>query len=234
MRVVAASLARIPAPVGRPPPLVGVRPADGDLAAEKRYGAFKVAAVSLQLGHGQRIQWGCLGCPAGVISVIPSGGGRVSASMAGVVQIIDEVCGARRGDAGASTRTYLALAALNRVVAPCSKPDSRTGGRGRRHRGSRRSPRRSWTTGGSGTRCTSLRWRTWTDQPADRAADRGRGWAGLFISRPRHDELFSDLRPLPICPFLATIMRTARANARGQADAQHGAALGRVHARRDG
>jgi hypothetical protein len=54
--------------------------------------------------------------------VIPSGGGRVSASMAGVVQIIDEVCGARRGDAGASTGTYLALAALNRVVAPCSKP----------------------------------------------------------------------------------------------------------------
>lgn len=96
MRVVAASIARIPAPVGRPPPLVGVRPADGDLAAEKRYGAFKVAAVSLQLGHGQRIQWGCLGCPAGVISVIPSGGGRASASMAGVVQIIDEVCGARR------------------------------------------------------------------------------------------------------------------------------------------
>jgi len=39
----------------------------------------------------------------------------------GVVQIIDEVCGARRGDAGASTGTYLALAALNRVVAPCSK-----------------------------------------------------------------------------------------------------------------
>ena len=39
----------------------------------------------------------------------------------GVAEIIDEVCGARRGDAGASTGTYLALAALNRVVAPCSK-----------------------------------------------------------------------------------------------------------------
>ena len=35
--------------------------------------------------------------------------------------IIDEVAGARRADAGASTGTYLALAALNRVVAPCSK-----------------------------------------------------------------------------------------------------------------
>jgi transposase len=39
----------------------------------------------------------------------------------GVAGIIDEVCGARRADAGASTGTYLALAALNRVVAPCSK-----------------------------------------------------------------------------------------------------------------
>jgi len=39
----------------------------------------------------------------------------------GVAEIIDEVRGARRADAGASTGTYLALAALNRVVAPCSK-----------------------------------------------------------------------------------------------------------------
>ncbi len=39
----------------------------------------------------------------------------------GVAGIIDEVTGARRADAGASTGTYLVLAALNRVVAPCSK-----------------------------------------------------------------------------------------------------------------
>jgi transposase len=39
----------------------------------------------------------------------------------GVAAIIDEVTGARRSDAGASTGTYLVLAALNRVVAPCSK-----------------------------------------------------------------------------------------------------------------
>ena len=39
----------------------------------------------------------------------------------GVVQVIDEVTGARRSDAGATAGTYLALAALNRVVAPCSK-----------------------------------------------------------------------------------------------------------------
>jgi transposase len=39
----------------------------------------------------------------------------------GVAGIIDEVAGARRADAGASTGTYLALAALNRLAAPCSK-----------------------------------------------------------------------------------------------------------------
>ena len=38
-----------------------------------------------------------------------------------VAGIIDEVVGARRADAGASVGTYLALAALNRVVAPTSK-----------------------------------------------------------------------------------------------------------------
>jgi len=39
----------------------------------------------------------------------------------GVVGIVDEVVGPRRADAGASVGTYLALAAANRVVAPCSK-----------------------------------------------------------------------------------------------------------------
>jgi transposase len=39
----------------------------------------------------------------------------------GVSEVIDEVAGARRADAAASVGTYLALAALNRVVAPCSK-----------------------------------------------------------------------------------------------------------------
>ena len=39
----------------------------------------------------------------------------------GVPAIIDGVAGARRADAGASAGTYLTLAALNRLVAPCSK-----------------------------------------------------------------------------------------------------------------
>ena len=38
-----------------------------------------------------------------------------------VIEAIDEVCGPRRADAAASVGTYLALATLNRVVAPCSK-----------------------------------------------------------------------------------------------------------------
>ena len=39
----------------------------------------------------------------------------------GVREIIDEVVGIRRSDAAGSVGTYVALAALNRVVAPCSK-----------------------------------------------------------------------------------------------------------------
>lgn len=38
-----------------------------------------------------------------------------------VAEAIDAVCGPRRSDAAASVGTYLALATLNRVVAPCSK-----------------------------------------------------------------------------------------------------------------
>lgn len=39
----------------------------------------------------------------------------------GVAEIIDEVVGSRRSDAALSIGTYLALATMNRVVAPCSK-----------------------------------------------------------------------------------------------------------------
>jgi transposase len=39
----------------------------------------------------------------------------------GVVDIIDEVVGTRRSDAALSVGTYIALATMNRVVAPCSK-----------------------------------------------------------------------------------------------------------------
>src|SRR5216683_5098068 len=38
-----------------------------------------------------------------------------------VVEIVDEVAGTRRKDAGASIGTYIALAVLNRVCDPCSK-----------------------------------------------------------------------------------------------------------------
>jgi transposase len=39
----------------------------------------------------------------------------------GVVDIIDEIVGTRRSDAALSVGTYMALATMNRVVAPCSK-----------------------------------------------------------------------------------------------------------------
>jgi hypothetical protein len=38
-----------------------------------------------------------------------------------VIETIDEVVGARRSDAGVSVGTYLTLAALNRLIDPCSK-----------------------------------------------------------------------------------------------------------------
>jgi transposase len=38
-----------------------------------------------------------------------------------VAEVVDEVVGPRRADAGASVGTYVALAALNRVTGPCSK-----------------------------------------------------------------------------------------------------------------
>jgi transposase len=44
-----------------------------------------------------------------------------SSCWAHVVDIVDEVVGSRRSDAALSVGTYIALAALNRVVAPCSK-----------------------------------------------------------------------------------------------------------------
>ena len=83
----------------------------------------------------------------------------------GVAAIIDQVTGPRRSDAGASTGAYLALAALGRLVAPCSKlafadwwattaAGRFTGIGGRR-----------WITAGSGTRCTPSAGRSWRRSP---------------------------------------------------------------------
>src|SRR5258708_33450994 len=60
-------------------------------------------------GRVRRECWGAVAAAGGVLEDL------------GVAAIIDEVTGARRSDAGASAGTYLVLAALNRVVAPCSK-----------------------------------------------------------------------------------------------------------------
>ena len=72
----------------------------------------------------------------------------------GVIETIDEVAGARRADVGASVGTYLALAALNRLVDPCSKRGFADWWRTTARTGSSRSRPRRWTTAGSGTRCT--------------------------------------------------------------------------------
>ena len=65
--------------------------------------------------------------------------------------IIDEAAGPRPAGQPLSTGTYLTLAALNRLVAPCSKAAFA-----------------DWwkTTAGSGTRCTPSRWGSWRRSPA--------------------------------------------------------------------
>lgn len=70
------------------------------------------AAIDGAAGAPVRTKHLAFGDVAGVWSVI---------SRLDVAGIIDDVVGMRRADAGASVGTYLALAALNRVVAPCSK-----------------------------------------------------------------------------------------------------------------
>jgi transposase len=63
-------------------------------------------------GEPDRTQHLGFGDVAGVWGVL----GRL-----GVIDIVDKVVGSRRSDATLSVGTYIALAALNRVVAPCSK-----------------------------------------------------------------------------------------------------------------
>jgi hypothetical protein len=80
----------------------------------------------------------------------------------GVVDIVDEVVGPGPAGLPLSTGTYLALAALNRLVDPCSKAGSRTGGRAPPRTGSPGSVLACWTTGGSGTRCMRSAPRRWS------------------------------------------------------------------------
>jgi transposase len=64
------------------------------------------------LGRPERTQHKAFGDLAAVWAIL---------DRLGVADAIDEVCGSRRSDAGASVGTYFALATANRVVAPCSK-----------------------------------------------------------------------------------------------------------------
>jgi hypothetical protein len=97
-------------------------------------------------GEPQRTQHRAFGDVAAVWGVL---------ERLGVAEVIDGLVGARRADAAGSVGTYLALATLNRVIAPCSKlgfADWRATPPG--HAGSS-SARLRWTTAGSGTRWTS-------------------------------------------------------------------------------
>src|SRR5258708_28571645 len=76
--------------------------------AEELAGAMRGAGLGLP-GRTQHKHFGAVAAAGGMLEDL------------GVAAIIDEVTRARRSDAGASTGTYLALAALGRLVAPCSK-----------------------------------------------------------------------------------------------------------------
>ena len=79
------------------------------------------------LGSAQEVMARLSGAPAGAPERTQHKGfGDLAAvwgilTRLGVIGAIDEACGPRRSDAGVSVGTYLALATLNRVVAPCSK-----------------------------------------------------------------------------------------------------------------
>jgi hypothetical protein len=80
----------------------------------------------------------------------------------GVAGVIDLVTGPAPPGQPLSTGTYLALAALNRLVAPCPKAAFADWWKTTARRtGSPRSPPPRWITGGSGTRCTRSRRSNW-------------------------------------------------------------------------
>jgi transposase len=76
--------------------------------AEELAAAMRGGGLGLP-GRVQHKEFGALAAAWGVLADL------------GVVRVIDEAAGLRRSDAGASVGTYLALAALNRVVDPRSK-----------------------------------------------------------------------------------------------------------------
>ena len=72
----------------------------------------------------------------------------------GVIAAIDAAAGPNRAVSTLSTGTYLALAALNRLVARCSKAAFADWWKTTAADRFTKIPPRRWTTAGSGTRCT--------------------------------------------------------------------------------
>src|ERR1035441_6297886 len=107
----------------------------------------------------------------------------------GVVQAIDEAAGPRPAGQPLSTGTYLALAALNRLVAPCSKAafglvGGRRRGPVREDRGRGAGPPAVLGRDARGQRAAAGRY-LGEDRGADRAVRRDR----RVVGSPGHDEL---------------------------------------------
>jgi len=83
-----------------------------------------------------------------------------------VAAVIDEVAGSRPAGAQLSAGTYLALAALNRLVAPCSKAAFADWWKTTAGDRFIKIPARRWITGTSGKRCTPSPWSSWKRSPA--------------------------------------------------------------------
>ena len=84
----------------------------------------------------------------------------------GVTGIIDAAAGPRPAGQPLSTGAYLALAALNRLVAPCSKLAFADWWKTTAADRFTKIPApRRWITAGSGTRCTPSRWSSWSRHP---------------------------------------------------------------------
>ena len=107
----------------------------------------------------------------------------------GVTAIIDDAAGPRPAGQPLSTGTYLALAALNRLVAPCSKAAFADWWKTTAaDRFTKIRPRR-WITAASGTRCAPSPREQLSRSHRDRGADRGAVRVDVLVGGPRHDEL---------------------------------------------
>ena len=107
----------------------------------------------------------------------------------GVAGVIDEAAGPRPAGQPLSTGTYLALAALNRLVAPCSKAAFADWWKTTAADRFTKIAARRWTTAGSGTRCTPSPWSSWRRPPGRSRCGSCRSPGWTVVGGAGHDEL---------------------------------------------